>query len=305
MVESFGVVGDRWRRPGTTRSLRLGDTTVSYVPDGELRLPPGVAFPQADARVWSEHPEYLDDFGLLVLSVGALLVERDGRALLIDAGFGPEELPLVPGVPHSTIRGGGLLAGLAALGRRPEEIEAVAVTHLHPDHLGWAWRPGPDGGRPVFAHAEHLVAEPEWAARDRGSEQAAEHGAAHGPAREIAGVAPYVRTVTDGQEVFPGVRARVTGGHTAGHTEYVIEDGGRRLIAFGDAMHAPVQVGHPGWFVGADHDPARAAAHRARLVEELAQPGVIGFGVHFADVVFGRVVSGQVDSGPVWCPVDA
>src|SRR5215470_9771660 len=78
--------------------------------------------------------------GFLLASVGGLLVERDGRALLIDAGAGP----LTMGPPLNTygvMTGGALLDNLAALGRGPADIEAIALTHLHADHVGWAWHP--------------------------------------------------------------------------------------------------------------------------------------------------------------------
>ena len=184
---------------------------------------------------------------------------------------------------------------LAELGRRPEEIEAVAITHLHPDHLGWAWHPAPGGDRPAFAHADYLMSEPEWAQRELLEAQ--------GMGKEIAGLAPRVRTVADGQEIFPGVRMRIAAGHTPGHAEYVITSGGQRLIAFGDAVHSPIQVEHPEWSLALDHDPVRAADQRRRLVAELAQPDTIGFGVHFADVVFGHVR--RSGAGPAWRPLDA
>ncbi|WP_232791875.1 MULTISPECIES: MBL fold metallo-hydrolase [Amycolatopsis] len=41
---------------------------------------------------------------------------------------------------------------MAALGREPQDFEAVAFTHSHSDHIG--------------CHAGHLVAEPEWARRE-------------------------------------------------------------------------------------------------------------------------------------------
>ncbi|MGI5208086.1 MBL fold metallo-hydrolase [Spirillospora sp. CA-108201] len=209
-------------------------------------------------------------------------------------GFGPQAPPPDPGTPRGDIHGGALLDSLAELGRRPEDIETVAFTHLHPDHLGWAWHRAPGSDLPAFAHADLLVSEPEWAERDL--------PAAHGMAEQIAAMAPRVRTVTEGQEIFPGVRVRITAGHTAGHAEYVIVSGGRRLIAFGDALHSPVQVGHPEWSASVDHDPARSADHRRRLVAELEEPDTIGFGVHFADVVFGRVR--RDGDGPAWHPVD-
>lgn len=274
-------------------SMRLGGTTVSYVPDGAVRLPPRGWFPDTTGRTWEKHREYLDSSGQLVASIGALLVENGDRAMLIDAGFGPHSLPPDPLTPRGTIHGGALLSGLAELGRHPAEIESVAVTHLHPDHLGWAWYSPPEAD-PVFANAEYLVAKPEWAARESLEK--------HGNPDEIAALAARVRTVSDGEEIFPGVRVRVAGGHTPGHTEYVIDDGGKRLIAFGDAMHTSLQIDHPEWTVAVDHDPILAIENRHRLVTELAEPDTIGFGVHFADVVFGRVRRNA--DGPAWQPLD-
>ncbi|MFC7640139.1 hypothetical protein ACFQX6_03170 [Streptosporangium lutulentum] len=46
------------------------------------------------------------------------------------------------------------------------------------------------------------MTEPEWARRDLLK--------AHGMAKEVDALAPRVRTVTDGQEIFPGVRVRIT-----------------------------------------------------------------------------------------------
>lgn len=174
---------------------------------------------------------------------------------------------------------------------RSTTIEAVAITHLHLDHIGWAWNPAPGHDLPAFAYRDLLVAAPEWAHRHL--------LAARGITDEILQImAPQVRTVIDGEEIFPGVRVLLTPGHTAGHASYVITGGGERLIAFGDAMHSPIQVDHPDWSAAADLDPDRAAQERRRLVAELARPGTIGFGVHFADVVFGRV---HLDGdGPAW-----
>ncbi|MFD8938099.1 MBL fold metallo-hydrolase [Streptomyces sp. NPDC059578] len=282
--------GERLRRPAGPRSLRLGDTKVSYVPDGAVQLRPRDLIPDANDEVWAAHPEYLDETGSLVAGIGGLLVEHGDRALLIDAGFGPQSWPPAPDGPRGAIHGGALLDGLARLGRSPERIEAVAFTHLHPDHTGWAWHPAPGADRPAFAGADYLVSEPEWARRDLLQEP------------EAAGLTPYVRTVADGQEVFPGVRIRVTGGHSPGHAEYVITSGGQRLIAFGDALHSPIQVAHPAWSTVFDHDPVRAAERRRWLLAELAEPDTIGFGIHFADVVFGHV--DRHGDAFAWRPLD-
>jgi hypothetical protein len=45
-----------------------------------------------------------------------------------------------------------------------------------------------------------------------------------------------------------------------------------RLIAFGDALHSPIQVDHPEWSCVYDHDRARSVEHRHQLVAELEEP---------------------------------
>ncbi|MFF5979436.1 MBL fold metallo-hydrolase [Streptomyces olindensis] len=243
---------------------------------------------------WTAHREYLDESGQLVDSIGGLLVERDDRALLIDAGLGEVSSPAWGG-PIGAVDSGGLLDRLAGVGRDPGTVETVAFTHLHPDHVGWAWRAAPGGEDAAFTTAEYRISVPEWEHRGL--------MAGHGTPQEVLDkLEPRLRTMTDGEEIFPGVTARVIGGHTAGHTAYVISDGGQRLIAFGDAFHTPAQISNPHWYANNDYDPEAGAEERRRLIQELTEPGTVGFGGHFADVVFGRV---EVRDGrPVWQPVE-
>ncbi|GAA2158133.1 MBL fold metallo-hydrolase [Actinomadura napierensis] len=280
---------DRLATEAGIRTIHLGDLRISYVPDGAVALRPRAWLPGSTAEFWDAHPEYLDATGNLVASIGGLLVEHGDRALLIDAGVGPRSWPADPADPFGVgaAHGGALLDGLAELGRDPAGIEAVAVTHLHSDHVGWLW-PAAPACRPPFADARVLLTAAEW-----------EHRHLSGTGDDILdGFADQVQAVADGEEVFPGVRVRATHGHTAGHTTYEITSGGRRLIAFGDALHSPAQIDHPEWSAAPDHDPVLSAEVRRRLVADLAEPGTLGFGVHFADVQFGRVAPGT----PAWRP---
>jgi len=292
MTDTASTLGERLRRPAGIRSLTLGDTKLTYVPDGQATLNARLLLPQATEEDWAENAGYLDEDGFLLASVGGLLVERDGRALLIDAGAGP----ITMGPPLNTygvITGGALLDNLATLRHSPADIEAIALTHLHADHIGWAWHPAPGSDRPAF-NADYLVAEPEWTQRH--------YPEAQGMGDMIKALAPQVRTVAEGEEIFPGIHVRFTPGHSAGHAAYVIDAGGQRVIAFGDAFHSPLQITHPLWENTFDFDHQQSTSLRTSLLAELAKPDTIGYGVHFADVPFGRV---RIDGLPAWVPVDA
>ncbi|WP_234434389.1 MBL fold metallo-hydrolase [Streptomyces sp. NRRL F-5126] len=271
----------RLRRPSAVRSLSVGELRVSYVPDGAMLLKPDGCLPAAADRIRAVHGAYLNDTRRLVANTGGLLVEHGARALLIDAGYGPHALPEDPDHPYSgAVHGGGLPGSLALVGRSPRTIETVAFTHLHPDHIGWA-RAEP----PLFTRATFVVPKAEWDHRGPGTWP----------------IEAKVRLVLPGEEVFPGVHALALPGHTAGHTGFVIASGPTRLLAFGDALITPLQVSHPDWSPVPDDDPGQSARHRRRLLAELERSGTLGFGIHFADVVFGRVR--RTAQGLAWLPV--
>jgi glyoxylase-like metal-dependent hydrolase (beta-lactamase superfamily II) len=78
------------------------------------------------------------------------------------------------------------------------------------------------------------------------------------------------------------VVAVVTPGHSAGHTSYIVTTcTGKRLVAFGDIFHTPIQLTHPDWLSIPDVDSDGVLQARARIVDELTQTGgrAIGSGV--------------------------
>lgn len=277
------------------RSLQLADVKLTFVPDGSAWIDPGALFPTSTEADWQTQAEYLDDAGQLVNTLGGLLVERDGRSLLIDAGLGTVSTPTWGG-PIGAVESGEMLSNLARIGCAPESIESVAITHLHHDHIGWAWNDAPDSDQPAFHRAAYLISDSEWTSR---THVAAEHGGIHPEALDK--LEPRVRTFGDGDEIFPGVHAQVTGGHTVGHTTFVITAGTHRIVVFGDLFLTSAQIAHPEWPLPFDHDPELTIAQRHRLLDELAKPDTIGVGAHFADVVFGRI---EFDDGVTWQPVE-
>lgn len=284
------------------RSIQLGDVRLTYVVDGAMGLTPGGFFPDVPTAYWASHADVLDAQGRVAMPAGGLLVERDGRALLIDAGLGDVNTAMsIGGVSIGTANCGALPDTLAALGRSRADIESVAFTHLHTDHTGWAFVPDGGGGyRKFFQDARYLVAAEEWAPHGRGD-------LVPGAPSRSAVIEPLESVhsqIADGEQIFPGVHAVVTPGHSPGHTSYVISTSAGRLIVFGDAFHIPAQLAHPDWPSKPDVDGVAVMAARKRLVAELTEPDTLGFAFHFGDQAFGRVVRDE-QGLPGWQAVPA
>jgi glyoxylase-like metal-dependent hydrolase (beta-lactamase superfamily II) len=291
-TEGTTVDGTRWGGAPQTRSMSIGDVTVTYIQDGTAQIAPSVLLPDSPPSFWDANTDLLDPDGYLLLGAGGLLVRGDDWSILIDTGLGPLAItPSLEGLGH--VQGGALLTSLARQGLTPAQLSAIAITHLHADHIGW-WANGTGAdGRGPFADLPAYIGAAGW-----------EHGKNTGDptlAPAIEALAPAIRPVADGTTIAPGVTVLATAGHTPEHTAYVIESRGQRLIAFGDAFHSTAQFAHPEWADSMDHDASAARATRMSLLHMLTEPGTYGFGVHFADVTFGRVVESR--GGYAWRPV--
>ncbi|WP_123028763.1 MBL fold metallo-hydrolase [Mycolicibacterium stellerae] len=284
---AIGQPGD----PAAVRSVTFDDVAAIYVVDGVLTMRPETFFPETPRQAWDH---LCTTAGELVMSAGGLLVRIAGTTVLIDAGVGTATKSFAFG----GVDCGSMLEVLDSLEVRPEDIDVLAVTHLHFDHAGWAFA---DGAR-TFPNARYAFSAQEWAPHAAGHLGEGEVAPRHVISQLASGSADF-ELFDDGDEIVPGVRALVTPGHTPGHTSYVITSHtGRRLVAFGDAFHSSTQVTHPDWMSIADTDATAVIATRHRLLDRLSEPDTFGFGCHFGDQPFGRVVadaSGQVTWEPI------
>jgi glyoxylase-like metal-dependent hydrolase (beta-lactamase superfamily II) len=281
-------------RPAERAQVRLGDTTITYLPDGHGRLDPAVFFPSSQPDGWATHAAYLDEDGWFPVSVGSFLVRTPDQAVLVDLGLGAVDFA-VPDL--ASFRGGRLLESLAAEGLGPGDVDTVFFTHLHHDHVGWTSNVAPAPNAPAdqvvegltFARARHVVAEAEWKHWAGTAELVGPD-----PAAVQAPLADRLTFVADGDEIAPGVSVLATPGHTPGHSSLRISDpSGRteqRLVVLGDVMHCQVQVTESSWSFLFDHDAEQGVRTREQLLEELEDPAVVLAGGHFAGHVFGRVL---------------
>lgn len=273
-LSASAVAALAFSRAAHAQTVFVGDLTVTPLLDGTFALTPEL-MPTLDAEAFAAALEAggadASD-GAFMAPVNAYLVHGSGRTVLVDAGGSPAFAPTM----------GALNERLAELGVGAGEIEAVVMTHLHPDHTGGLL--GPDGAA-AFPNAEIVVAETELAHWTDPATRAALPEPMRPLVDALAAVLkPYegrIRTFAGEGEVVPGLTAVALPGHTPGHTGYRVADGDGQLLIWGDVVHAaPIQMANPQAFVAYDSDPQTAVATRLRVLDMTAADGLRVAGMH-------------------------
>jgi glyoxylase-like metal-dependent hydrolase (beta-lactamase superfamily II) len=261
-----------------SRSIRIGDYTVTAFSDGEFETKLDVAVgidKDTLQRIAGKTPADLID-----IAVNAYLVEGRGIRALVDAGSGVSLGPKLGKLP-ANLRGAGI--GL-------ETITHILLTHIHPDHSNGLVD---SAGNPYFPNAEIVVQEMEikyWV--DRELSQAAHERQRHNMINARRAFAPYASRTTrigDG-EFLPGIYALMSPGHTPGHSIWTFESGGDSLMIWGDTIHmAFLQLIDPRITWAYDSDPAMAIESRLRLLDRVCADRTRIAGMHLDFPGFGRV----------------
>jgi len=267
--------------PGFYRVM-LGDFEVTALSDGTVGLPveqllTNTTKAKVEAALKRAHLATP-----LETSVNGYLINTGAKLVLVDAGAGALFGPTL----------GGLVANLKAAGYQPEQVDEIYITHMHPDHVGGLAA----NGQAVFANAvvradqhdadfwlsqANLDAAPK---ESKGFFQGA-----------MASLKPYVDAgrfkAFDGDtELVPGVKAIAARGHTKGHSVYVAESKGQKLVLWGDLMHvAAVQFEQPSVTIAFDTDSKAAAAQRKKAYADAAKQGYIVGAAHLSFPGLGRL----------------
>ncbi|WP_431477209.1 MBL fold metallo-hydrolase [Massilia eburnea] len=248
--------------PGFYR-MAVGDFEVTVLSDGTIDLPMDKLLHQKPEKSTKtlEH-NFLKS--PVETSVNAFLVNTGSKLVLIDTGAG--------GLFGPTL--GNLLASLKAAGYQPEQVDEIYITHLHGDHVGGLGvldKPAfPNAVVRMDKHdADYFLSK---ANLDKASAEA--KGNFQGPINAVSGYAGKVKPFEGNTELVPGVRSTSSYGHTPGHTTYVVESKGQKLVLIGDLMHnAAVQFPEPGVTIEFDSDSKAALAQRKVAFAEAAKQG--------------------------------
>ncbi|MDC7788069.1 MBL fold metallo-hydrolase [Rhodoplanes sp. TEM] len=260
--------------PGFYR-FRLGAFELTVVSDGPLAL----GAPKDDLLIGLSGEAFAkvlaDNFlpADMQLDQNVLVVNTGERLVLFDTGLGSARTM----GPHS----GRLPANLAAAGIAPADIDAVVLTHAHPDHCFGLVA---DDGSRVFPNAQVHLAQADldfWTDQGKLGDDGLKW-MIEGARRHLLPYRDRMVFVRDGAEVLPGIRAIAAPGHTVGHTVYMITSDGKALLNAGDLGHHHVlSPERPRLAFAFDTDGARAVESRLRLYDMLATDRIPFVGYHF------------------------
>jgi len=268
------------------------------VSDGMLTLEAGMfAGDPADIEKTLKDA-HVRDKNAIPTPLNTWLINTGDKLILVDTGGGASFAPTVGRLPKH----------LAAAGVDPAAIDAVVITHMHPDHI-----PGlvTAGGGMLFPNATVHVHGDEyafWMSDEIRGKTPEQFRLFFDMAR--AAIKPYmdagkVQMCKDGTQLAPGVSAAALPGHTPGHTMVRISSGGDDLLIFGDIIHcAALQFADPERSVAFDVDPPLALANRKKVLDMAATDRLLFTGGHIPFPGLGHATR-AASGGYVYVPLMA
>jgi glyoxylase-like metal-dependent hydrolase (beta-lactamase superfamily II) len=265
--------------------------TLTTLTGNSQKLDGGAMFGNAPKALWQRWMP-ADDLNRIDLGCRALLVQEDGRNVLVETGIGaffPPELKQRYGVQEDRHV---LLDSLAEAGLSDADIDVVLLTHLHFDHAGGLLAAWEDGAPPrlLFPHATFVTGRRQW--------QRARQPHARDRASYIPELLDLIEDsgrleLVDDDGVSPSLGAdwhfHWSDGHTPGQLlpEVAMPDG--PVVFAGDLVpgapwvHLPITMGY-------DRFPEGLIDEKQALLDDLAARGGRLVFTHDPAVAFGKVV---------------
>lgn len=255
---------------------RVGQFEVFTIQDGHGRAP-NALFPNFDkdrAEIAAAQAGEAYDGATVNVPINGFLIRNGDDVTLVDAGA-PD------GYSDTT---GAFLDSLAATGVTPDQVNRLAMTHLHVDHVGQI---ADETGAARFPNAELFAGQGDWdhffddAIYQRTKPGGRERASLDHSRRACTPYADRRHDIAGETQIAPGLHIVPLPGHTPGHSGILIEDGSETLLIWGDTIHsAAFQLAEPGWGVLFDVDPQQAIASRTALFDRLAADSTPVIGPH-------------------------
>ncbi|MGM9927113.1 MAG: MBL fold metallo-hydrolase [Bacillus sp. (in: firmicutes)] len=219
--------------------LRFGEISLTWLNGGVTRLDGGAMFGVVPKPLWSRKYEFNEN-NQIELRTDPILVQADGKNILIDSGIGKGKLTEKQKRNYGVAEESNVESALKELGLSVEDIDTILMTHLHFDHASGLTRYEGDTLVSVFPRATIITSRVEWdEMRNPNIRSKNTYWKENWEA-----IAHQVVTFDEKITITDHIKMIHTGGHSDGHAIVVMNQGEQTLIHMGDIMptHAHANV---------------------------------------------------------------
>lgn len=261
--------------------FKFGESTITTLLEGHVvreDLHPFVASNATASEVESLVMRYHLPFPKLEHGFTTTLIQTKDKLIAFDPGFG-ENAPM----PTA----GYFNEALSLAGYSCSDIDIVAISHSHPDHIGNLMT----GGVPTFPNAEIIFGRTEydyWNKGDNISDMRKPTLALF--QKVVVPLADRMRFIEPNESIVSGLTVIEAFGHSAGHLSFHMEDGNQRLLMLNDTVaHCVASFARPDWHFSMDDDPVKAASTRQKMLDMATTERIPVIGFHMPFPAIGHV----------------
>lgn len=200
---------------------------IQILETGTFKLDGGATFGVVPKSLWmKEYPA--DEKNLCTLALRCLLIETDGRLIIVDTGIGNKQddsfFRHYYREGHHSVE-----KALNQAGYKAEDVTDVILSHLHFDHCGGAVTRNSDNSLvPTFRNAIYHISykQWQWALNPNQREKAS---------YLIDNFMPLfdknlIHLIKEEGEIYPGVELRIFNGHTDGLIVPIVNYKGKKIV---------------------------------------------------------------------------
>lgn len=259
---------------------KIGSYSLYAIETGRFGLDGGAMFGIVPKPLWSRRIA-ADDRNRIPLNMRCLLLEGQGRVILVDNGLGEkydEKFADIYAIDEDYPTLG---ESLGSAGFSEEDVTDVILTHLHFDHCGGSTRKTANGIELTFPNARYHVqrAHWEWALDPNQRERASFFDDNLGPL-----AASDQLSLLEGQmELFPGIELILVNGHTESQQLVKVSDEETTLVFVADLLPTTAHLRLP-WIMAYDVRPLVTLEEKARFLQEAVEGGWHFFFEHDPEV---------------------
>ena len=262
--------------------FNLGNAEVTVVSDGPLPLgnPKGTFTGAPDEEIRRMLSDNFLSPDNIVLEQNSPVVNTGDKLIVFDTGMGTSQL-----FGPTT---GRQQKSMMEAGIKPEDIDAVVLSHAHVDHIGGIVDAN---GKVLFPNAQFYIAQSDfdyWT--DEGKMGSPLKDFVVHARKNLLPVRDRLVFYKDGQEFLPGVQAMAAPGHTVGHHMFMISSGDKSFAFLGDLTHHQILLMEkPRMEFSYDTDPKQAAESRVKMLTMLAANKIPVMSYHYPWPGYGHV----------------